>query len=42
MLARWFAWKTEFLASAYVTGFNVWLGAGEFVEQAISTNADGS
>ena len=42
MLARWFAWKTEFLASALVTGFNVWLGAGEFVEQAISTNADGS
>jgi hypothetical protein len=42
MLARWFAWKTEFLASVLVNGFNVWLGAGEFGEQAISTNADGS
>ena len=42
MLARRFAWKTEFLASALVAGFNVWVGVGEVVKYAISTNADGA
>ena len=38
---RRFAGKTEFLAGALVTGFNVWLGVSEITEQAIPANSDG-
>ena len=40
MLARRFAWKTEFLASALVVGSNGWVGYGESIAQAIPTYTD--
>jgi hypothetical protein len=39
---RWRLWKTEFLSSVLVAGFNEWLGVGKIVKQAIPTNANGS
>lgn len=40
VLSGWLAWKTEFLASDLVTCFNVWVGIGEIVDNAIPTSAD--